>query len=639
MDKLIKRQHPSQTILHLVPGVTVEYEGRTVKFLDAVSLNSAVVHDDSSGQTIKVFIKDLKPRSKSTVQEAGQHATRDYAAFTDQEWQECERRFQIIEPLISAPSRGKAHVQAVAKESGFSVASIYKMLRSYEDSRSKSSLLPNRRGRKRGTTLLDPVVDALIASSIESIYLTEQKNNVSAVHRHVKMMCQSKGLPVPTLNTVALRVRRLDPASSIRARSSDSEADHKLGQVKTGTPTAERALDFVQIDHTRADIIVVDEVDRLPIGRPWITVAIDVKTRCILGVYLSLDDPSYVAVGSVLSNMLLTKFDYLAELELSVEWPMWGRPVKVGADNGPDFRSNYLERALDAYEFGIEWRPLMGTNYGGHIERYLGTFALWVKELPGATFNSPEARGDYDSEATSAFTLKEFEQYVVRHICEIYHKSEHRGLPGNATPYREWERDIYGSPGLPGLGTPLIYGNPDQVRIDFLPVFRRKITRGGVSFKTIPYQKAEVLGPARLAYSDDRKSEQQTLFHNDPRDITRIWMWDDDQGGYQSIPIAIREMPAISLSEYLAIQRLLRKRDEPHDAQAIAHHALVNVALTEESQKRTKTARKAAEKRRINARKSVRAQNRQTEKVAAAATGPTQFVDEAIQPFDESEGW
>jgi hypothetical protein len=38
-------------------------------------------------------------------------------------------------------------------------------------------------------------------------------------------------------------------------------------------------LDFVQIDHTKVDVIVVDEQQRLPIGRSWITLAIDGYSR------------------------------------------------------------------------------------------------------------------------------------------------------------------------------------------------------------------------------------------------------------------------------------------------------------------------------------------------------------------------
>jgi len=35
-------------------------------------------------------------------------------------------------------------------------------------------------------------------------------------------------------------------------------------------------MDLVQIDHTWMDVVVVDREWRLPIGRPWLTLAIDV---------------------------------------------------------------------------------------------------------------------------------------------------------------------------------------------------------------------------------------------------------------------------------------------------------------------------------------------------------------------------
>ena len=50
--------------------------------------------------------------------------------------------------------------------------------------------------------------------------------------------------------------------------------------------SAQRPLDLVQIDHTKLDIIVVDDEQRLPIGRPWITLAIDVYSRMVTGFYI-----------------------------------------------------------------------------------------------------------------------------------------------------------------------------------------------------------------------------------------------------------------------------------------------------------------------------------------------------------------
>lgn len=44
--------------------------------------------------------------------------------------------------------------------------------------------------------------------------------------------------------------------------------------------------------HTTVDLIVVDEVTRQPIGRPVLTVAIDIHTPFVAGFYLALNYPS-----------------------------------------------------------------------------------------------------------------------------------------------------------------------------------------------------------------------------------------------------------------------------------------------------------------------------------------------------------
>jgi len=60
---------------------------------------------------------------------------------------------------------------------------------------------------------------------------------------------------------------------------------------------AQRPLDVVLIDHTKLDIIVVDREQRLPIGRPWITLAIDVYSRMVVGFCISLDPPGAMSTG------------------------------------------------------------------------------------------------------------------------------------------------------------------------------------------------------------------------------------------------------------------------------------------------------------------------------------------------------
>jgi putative transposase len=52
----------------------------------------------------------------------------------------------------------------------------------------------------------------------------------------------------------------------------------------------------VQIDHTEVDVFLDDDETRNTIDiRPWLTLAIDVFTRMIVGFHLSMDKPSHFA--------------------------------------------------------------------------------------------------------------------------------------------------------------------------------------------------------------------------------------------------------------------------------------------------------------------------------------------------------
>ncbi|WP_170575653.1 hypothetical protein [Ruegeria atlantica] len=69
----------------------------------------------------------------------------------------------------------------------------------------------------------------------------------------------------------------------------------------------ERPLEGDQIDYTLADIILVDQFERKPLGRPWLTLAIDVATRVVLGVHVIFDTPSVLSIGLCQHHCVRTK--------------------------------------------------------------------------------------------------------------------------------------------------------------------------------------------------------------------------------------------------------------------------------------------------------------------------------------------
>jgi putative transposase len=91
---------------------------------------------------------------------------------------------------------------------------------------------------------------------------------------------------------------------------------------------ANEPLDIVQIDHIPADLIFVDSQERRPIGRPYLTVAIDVCTRCICGFYLSLDLPSVTSVALCITSIIANKTSW-SPLQNFIIMPTTKALVKV----------------------------------------------------------------------------------------------------------------------------------------------------------------------------------------------------------------------------------------------------------------------------------------------------------------------
>jgi transposase InsO family protein len=74
------------------------------------------------------------------------------------------------------------------------------------------------------------------------------------------------------------------------------------------------------------DIMVVDEVQRESMGRPWVTIAFDVATRVVLAFILSLNPPSATSVGLALSMAALPKDRWLKDRGLKVRSAPYGLP-------------------------------------------------------------------------------------------------------------------------------------------------------------------------------------------------------------------------------------------------------------------------------------------------------------------------
>ncbi|HBC92366.1 MAG TPA: hypothetical protein DCZ10_05555 [Pelotomaculum sp.] len=93
-----------------------------------------------------------------------------------------------------------------------------------------------------------------------------------------------------------------------------------------------------QIDATIADVYLVSSFDRsLIIGRPVIYVMIDVFSRMITGLHVSLEGPSWIGAMVAMANATMDKVSFCAEVGIEIfeqDWPCHYLPETILADRG-----------------------------------------------------------------------------------------------------------------------------------------------------------------------------------------------------------------------------------------------------------------------------------------------------------------
>src|SRR5262249_4630616 len=159
----------------------------------------------------------------------------------------------------------------------------------------------------------------------------------------VRQECRESGLKPPSINAVRRRLAARPAGEVVRAREGAAAARQRFravpGSFKTAWP-----LDVLQIDHTPVDLILVHEAVRRPVGRPWLTLAMDVHTRLVAGFLISLDPPCATSVALALAHAVLPKEGWLAARGFRLPWPAAGLPRAVHVDNAKEFHALALDR-------------------------------------------------------------------------------------------------------------------------------------------------------------------------------------------------------------------------------------------------------------------------------------------------------
>lgn len=512
---------------------------------------------------------------------ASSRPTADLALIPDADWTVVSARLDAVRRLLDADPLTVELVDAEARTLGIARAWMYRLLNRYRDNPTVHALLPKPLGNPRGDRRLAPDVETIIEQAIDDFYLTRNKPTVRRLQLEIVRRCAAAGIKeAPSRKAIDTRVRQVKASKRIRARLGKKAADDRFRPVRARYH-ADYALEVVQVDHTLADVIVVDEVYRLPIQRPWLTLAVDIASSAVAGLYLTLEAPSALSVALALTHTVLPKDDWLQEHGVTAPWPVHGLPTTVHVDNGKEFHSRALERGCREYGIDLKFRPRRTPHYGGHIERLIGTFMGEIHLLPGTTFSNVEEKGSYDAEKTAVMTLRELERWLASQVI-AYNSHKHRF-------HQRSPRTVYAEASA-RRSTPVAV--PEDARrfcLDFLPFEQRMVRRDGIHLFNIRYFD-NVLG----AFAG--LSKEKMLVKYDPRDLSRVFL-QDPEGTYWDIPYADLRRPRITLWEHRqAMQRLRVEGRSAVDEKAIFDAIASQLEIVAEAARRTKAARRSMQR-------------------------------------------
>lgn len=321
-------------------------------------------------------------------------------------------------------------------------SSIHAWWKRYCVTKSISTLLPR---TVKGMSRKDDARYTIFEDVINTVYLNAQKVPPLEVYRRVTQRITLLNMGASNESKIK-HIGRSTIYQWIDQLRSDIKDSSRLGanvarskyRSVMGGLHVDQVLERVEIDHTPLDLIVIDKTTMLPLGRAWLTLALDKHSRVVVGFYISFNPPSSYAVLQCLKMVILTKDELLKRFpDINNPWPVFGIPDLLALDNGMDLHSDALKKSC--LELGIQllYCPAANPEMKGSIERFFGTLNRdLIHKIPGSTFSNIQERGDYPSEELAAIDMETLVHLVTKWIVDVYNVTPHRAIQD--TPLNKW---------------------------------------------------------------------------------------------------------------------------------------------------------------------------------------------------------
>lgn len=428
------------------------------------------------------------------------------------------------------------------------------------------SLVPKHKQKGNRTKKLSS--QQLVLEAINKKYLTKERWSVAEVFQYYKSRVIEENRNNPdgkirplSKRTFYNRIRELRPYDVAVGRYGKRYADRVFKMVDHILP-ATFPMEYVEIDHTPAPVMLLDDDLELPLGRPYLTILYDRYTGCIVGLYAGFRDPSFESVRSAFLNATLPK-DWLKDKYPSIDndWPCHGKITHLVVDNGAEFWSDDLDAALRPLVTQIHYSKAAKPWEKPHVEKAFDSFyKLLFSRLPGKTFNNISELEEYDPKKHAAVRVSVFLELLYKWVVDYFHMkpdSKERQIPYHKWNESKWRPNFYAG------------AEAEQLKIELGRLNTRTLGKDGIRLHNLRYYSKELVAYKKRSAAANRKGATLKV-KTDPDDISYIYVYLEEDKCYLKVPVIkdYGHIEGVSLYQHeriCAVRRLntrLKKDDE-----------------------------------------------------------------------------
>ncbi|WP_163390207.1 Mu transposase C-terminal domain-containing protein [Enterovibrio norvegicus] len=406
--------------------------------------------------------------------------------------------------------------------------------KSYEVAGGKITALVPKHHRKGNYELKNADDGAIFHDALER-FLNARRPSMTTAYEYYKdqVLLNNEGVVEGTIKPLSYsgfkkRIKQLPPYQVAVARHGKFMADQWYGHFSAHKPPT-RILEKVEIDHTPLDLILIDDELLVPLGRPYLTLLVDVFSSCIVGFHLGYRAPSYDSVSKAIIHATKPK-DYLDTIasDFQNDWPCSGKIETLVVDNGAEFWSESLEQACLESGINIQFNPVRKPWLKPFIERLFGTInKKFLDPFPGKTFSNVLEKEEYNPEKDAVIRFSTFIELFHRWIIDVYHQDSDSRQ--SRIPAKLWQQ---GYDDFPPLA--MTQEDIDKLTVVMGVKWQPTLTRLGFKIKHLRYDSPD-LSEYRKRYPQTDSSRKK-LVKIDPDDISRIFVYLEELEGYLEVP-------------------------------------------------------------------------------------------------------